>query len=221
MVHLLGLCRERHHFVQELGWTNVSRYRYQIYEDWLKVLGHFVRRHKVKFSALVLDTSKADHKTFNEGDSELGFNKILFYLLLHRVGKLSLGTAPLYGYLDERVTKHTPDRLKDMLNSAVWGRWQFGSRPFRRLVFRHSHHTDLIQLVDLLIGGIAYDWNNHGRKKNARPEKKKLSQKILGLAEQNRLGILGGFSIWPFKFIQEVERGPADLGRVEHGHSKF
>lgn len=191
--------RKRHNHYREMGWTCVNDYKYEAYSEWLDVFASFANRRIVRMTALVLDTRMPTNQRWNTDDPDLGFNKLIYQLLLHRIGKkYAIGRRPIYGYLDSRKTVHRPDDLRRMLNGGLRKQFGFESNPFRRIVFIDSKLSDLIQLVDILIGGIAYDRNQHGSVPGARAAKIELSSKILALQE---FGLQ--FDIWNFRYNRE------------------
>jgi Protein of unknown function (DUF3800) len=181
----------------EMKWTKVSKGMYHAYEAWVDLFF----RQQVRYTALIVDTTKFDHKTFNEGDEEIGFNKMLYQLLLHRVGRRYGRFARIYGYLDSRTTKHTPENLRLILNAALAKHHRIDTDPFRRITFRDSHHADLIQTVDILSGAIAFQRNGHGNRQGASEAKKKLSEYILETA--GKRPHCWYFHFWDFEFRKE------------------
>lgn len=179
IVEKFARLRNEKNFKSELKWKKVSNQKYPFYEAWIDAFFELARGGFVRFNALVVDTSKFDHHKHNEGDGDLGFNKLLYQLLLHRIGKRYKGDSPLYGYLDRRTTKHTPENLRQILNAGLAKYHKIDSAPFRSLQFIESVDSDLIQTVDVLIGGIAYAYNGHALKLGAKEAKKKLSEQIM------------------------------------------
>ena len=96
------------------------------------------------YYSLVVDNSKMDHKRFNDGDKEIGFNKMLFRLLFQFARKYR--SQPIfYAYLDHRATVHTPDRMRLMLNGRARKVLNVTHNPFRVCQFRNSEDVRLIQ----------------------------------------------------------------------------
>jgi Protein of unknown function (DUF3800) len=72
--------------------------------------------------------------------------------------------------------------LRTILNRGCQKKLDSREWPFRRCQFRDSKDTPLLQLVDILIGGIAYRLNSHDKASNAAPAKGELSSYILNCA---------------------------------------
>jgi hypothetical protein len=65
-------------------------------------------------------------------------------------------------------------------------------------VFTDSKKSDLIQLVDLVIGGLAFDKNMHGEREGARKEKIELSQRIVNM--QTIPAVESQFNLWNWEY---------------------
>jgi len=72
--------------------------------------------------------------------------------------------------------------------------------PYRRLQFRDSKKTPLLQLADILSGALAYHLNGHRHEQDASPAKVELSDYVLRsarIADVFRDTSMGGkFTIW-------------------------
>jgi hypothetical protein len=191
----LGAVRQKYNHRREIGWTCVNGYKFGVYEEWLAIFLSFARRQRIRMTALTLDTHLPANRGWGADDSDLGFNKLIYQLLLHRVGKkYAKVLRPIYGCLDSRTTRHRPDDLRQMLNGGLRN-LGFKCNPFREIVFRDSRDSDLIQLVDMLVGGLAYARNGHGEKPDARPHKIELSARICAAEREN-----SQFDLWEFEY---------------------
>lgn len=195
--------RRRHNQTRELGWSCVSKYKFAVYEGWMDVLQAFAAQRRLRVTSLILDTSERNDKQYNEGDCDLGFNKLLYQLLLHRVGKRYGRDRALFGVLDDRTTKHRPEKLRDMLNAGLAKTCSIETRPFKTLEFQNSKDSDLIQLTDIVAGGLAFHRNDHANLPGVRAEKILLSRRIQSL---RRMRVVGGqFDIWEFHYKKRLK----------------
>ncbi len=163
----------------EAKWTKVSKTKLPAYKRIVDVL--FNGDVSVHFHSLVVDTTRLDHKRFNSGSREIGFNKEVYQLAL----KCSRLYSPLLFHLypDHRETTQKPEDLRLMLNRGCRKGGDKRDWPFRRCQFRDSRTTLPLQLVDIIIGGVAYRLNGHDKKENASPAKSDLSAYILERAQ--------------------------------------
>lgn len=182
----------------EMKWGSVSQGKRAPYERVVDAFFNDPLFRSVDFHSTVVDTWGQDHMGFNEGDREVTFNKEL-YQLATKFARLYQDRI-FHLYPDDRETSQLPGRLREILN---WGRRKMGDRrdfPYRRCHFRKSHETPLLQLVDILLGGLAYRINGHHEAANASPTKVDLSALILDRAGiKNPMAdtpIAGKFTVW-------------------------
>lgn len=180
----------------EAKWTKVSRAKLSAYKRICDVL--FDNGDLAHFHSLFVDTTMLDHRRFNDGSRDIGFNKEIYQLAIKfsRLYKDSL----FHLYPDKRETSQEPNDLRLILNRGCRKSGDGRDWPFRRCQFRDSSNTFALQLVDILVGGIAYALNGHSAAANASPAKIELSRYIL-----DRAGIVdaasgtartGRFTIW-------------------------
>src|SRR5690606_12761880 len=98
----------------------------------------------------------------------------------------------------KRTTAHSPENLRTMLNYGLAKYCNIHTNAFRSLAFEDSKDSDLIQLVDVLIGGIAFDRNKHAETPGTRPQKIELSRRILALKRD--VSMKHQFDFWDFQF---------------------
>jgi hypothetical protein len=191
----------------EAKWTRVSRSKLPAYKRLVDVV--FDNVDLAHFHSIVINTSDLDHKKFNQGNRDLGFNKELYFLAM-KFAKLYYKKL-LHVYPDRRKTNQDPDDLRLILNRGCrkWGDKR--DWPFRRCQFRDSDATPALQLVDLLIGAIAYELNGHARAPDASPPKTELSKYVLERAgvrnAMNGTARMGRFTIW-HRQLQKASRNP-------------
>jgi hypothetical protein len=182
---------------KEAKWAKVSRAKLPAYKRIVSVL--FDNPDLAHFHSLYIDTTKLDHKKWNDGSREIGFNKEIY--------QLALKCSHLYPdnlfhlYPDRRRTKQRPEDLRVILNR---GCAKYGDKrdwPFRRCQFRDSDLTLPLQLTDILIGALAYQLNGHAAAKGAAPHKIELSEFILERAKvvdvSRGTARSAKFTIWP------------------------
>lgn len=137
----------------ELGWKRVSPNKLPFYSALLEL---FRSNPELRFRCLVADRNMLDHATHNDGDSELGFYKLYYQMLVHW---LEPGHRH-HVYLDwqQNATQH---RFSDL--SLVLQRKLRGRASIACLEPVTSSNVPLIGLTDILIGAVGYAWNGlHG-----------------------------------------------------------
>lgn len=183
----------------EMGWVKVSRSKLAAYQRVVDAFFDNPQRYgPFEFHSLVVDTHQIRDGVWNNGSREVGFNKEIFQIC-NKVARLHSARL-IRVYLDSRDTKSSPDELRLILNRH---RARTGDRrdwPFRRVHFRNSADCQIMQLVDVLLGGVAYHLNGHHLAAGASPAKIHLSKHILSRARVADVTrdtfVTGKFTIW-------------------------
>jgi hypothetical protein len=190
----------------ELAWVKVSRTKLAAYKRMVDV---FFDSAETAFHCLYVDTSQQDHRRFNEGSREIGFNKEI-YQLLNKVRQL-YSTRLFHCYPDKRSTNTPTEDLRLILNRGARKDGDARDYPFRRVAFRDSDKSLCIQLVDVILGAVAYHINGHHQAAGASPAKCELAAYILrraGVRDAIKGTSRGGkFTIWP-RQLRKASRSP-------------
>jgi hypothetical protein len=198
--------RRKHALFGEVKWSKVSRSKLSVYKEFADVFFDLMQADKVHFHSLIADTSTFDHRTYNRGSREIGFNKLIYQLLVNKFGRLYGDHYRLYVYLDHRTTRASLIELRTIVNAGVAKRWDIQGWPFRRLDFRESTATDLFQITDLLIGAMGHHKNEHHLLPNASPAKREFIQHLASaagvtdLCRDTRRG--AKLSVWNFRYYR-------------------
>lgn len=182
----------------EMKWGVVSRAKFAAYQRLVDAFFDDPAFANVDFHTTVVDTWHQDHAKFNDGDREVTFNKELY--------QLAIKFARLYPdrlfhlYPDDRETTQRPGELRDILN---FGRRKKGDRrdfPYRRSHFRKSHETPMLQVVDILLGAVAFHVNGHINAEGASVPKSNLARHVMARAgvrnPMKDTAKSGKFTIW-------------------------
>lgn len=163
----------------EFKWTKVSTGKADCYREVVGVHFDELCSNGVQFHALVLDQHGIDHRCYNQGDEDLGYNKWLYQLLLHRVGKPFGSFEKIVVDLDNRNTSRDPVELQRILNSKMGSlTGTYLEPPFARIAHRDSKGTRLLQLTDLLAGAVAWHKNDHDSRPDASAAKAALANEV-------------------------------------------
>jgi hypothetical protein len=184
----------------EMKWTKVSPTKLAAYQRVTKAVlrpppGPF---NLIEFHSLAVDTHKLKDKVFNSGSREVGFNKEIFQLC-QKFGRIH--RFPLFHvYLDQRNTSSSTDELRNILNRGVMLKQPERDWPYRRLHFRDSSKCQSLQIVDIMIGAIAFRLNGHYAAPGASLAKRELSDHVLSLVNVRDVTrdtrVRGRFTIW-------------------------
>ena len=183
----------------ELAWTKVSKAKLPAYKRVVDFVAHATSAlPSLQFHSLFVDTSKINDHRFNDGSRDVGFNKEVYQLGM-KIGRL-YPQALFHTYLDERSTKSRPEDLRDLLNFGLRKNLPDRDFPFRRVHFRNSSKCQCLQVVDVVLGGLAYHINGHRHVADASPAKCELSDYILAAARirdvHQGTNRTGSFTVW-------------------------
>ncbi len=184
--------RTRYRLDAEMKWTKVSRTKLPAYKAFLDTFWLYP---ELSFNCIVVDTYILDHKTYNRGDEELGFYK--FY---HLVVRHNLNFRNLYWlYTDERHNRKSYRLSTLRLTTNNWWKKKAHVEPLRNIEPRSSKDEDFIQLADILLGAIAYEWNGY----SSSVPKLELARYIADRSGKKSLRSAGGrgakVNIWEWK----------------------
>lgn len=184
---------------REAKWTKVSKRHLPAYralvDTFFKSPDYITPCH---FHATAIESARQNHSKFNEGDKELGFNKEIYQLIMKFVRLYPDGIYHIH--LDYRDSSQSNDETRRILNKGIYRRLDRMDMPIRRVHMRRSHEVLTLQLVDILLGGIAYQLNGHIEKSGASAPKCALSKHITSLANisniENDTSFSGKFTLW-------------------------
>lgn len=183
----------------EMGWTKVSRGKLPAYRRLVDLFFDNPNRFEpFDFHCLTVDTSRIRDRAFNDGSRSIGFNKEIYQMGM-KFGRLYKNRL-LHVYPDYRETDQSPDELRLIFNRGIKKKGDGRDWPFRRVHFRDSSAVPALQMVDVLLGAVAFRLNGHHEKPDASPAKVELSRHIL---ERGRVrdvtrdtATAGKFTIW-------------------------
>jgi len=134
----------------EFGWKRLSPNKASFYHA---VLQLFTSTPELQFRCVVVDRHALDDELYNDGDTELGFYKLYYQMLVHWLSP----QCSYRIYLDIQNTREKGrfSTLRDILRKRLMGRARIES-----LEPAESSELELMQLVDLLIGAVGYAWND-------------------------------------------------------------
>ena len=141
----------------ELKWTKVSKTYFDIYRDFVNVFFDF---QDLVFKCIIIDTSILDYQNYHNGDKELGFYKFYFFLISRNL----IPNSKHYLFTDS-IDNREPNRLSDL--KRIINNWYKKNcdpdwAPLINIEPKDSKKDELIQLVDILLGAVAFSWNQDG-----------------------------------------------------------
>lgn len=188
----------------EIKWKKTSARGLSLYKAFIDVYVKYAKQDLAHFHCLYVESCTLDH-SHSSNDADTTLNKLIYQLMLHRVGRRYSG--PIYVYVDNRETPYSPDAIRPMLNAAM-AKYGDHTEPFRRLSFIDSHKSDIVQLTDLLIGAVGYRKNNRHKRVDASPHKNELGEYIARkcgeLEPKPNVPTAKLFTLWKFEYKKKM-----------------
>ncbi|WP_417515816.1 DUF3800 domain-containing protein [Minwuia sp.] len=182
----------------EMKWTKVSPAKLAAYKRFTGTFFEPEWRGQVQFHSLIVDTHRQDHKAFNQGSREIGFNKEI-YQIIQKFRRL-YGDCVFHVYPDSRETPQSTDELRTIVNLGARKAGDRRPWPVRRLHFANSKQSLTLQLVDLFTGALAFRVNDRHLAVGASVAKIELSQQVLDLSQirdpKRDTSARGKFTVW-------------------------
>lgn len=187
----------------EIKWTKVSASKLPAYKRVVDVFfDGVVDVAPLHFHSLVIDTSRINDAAHNDASRDIGFNKEVYQLCM-KFGRLYNGRI-FHVYPDQRSTSQLTEDLRLMLNRGIAKKGDKRDWPYRRIHFRNSSTTPLLQLTDVLLGAFLFRRNGHRYAQDASPAKSELSDHVLYRARINNMELdtpmSGKFTVWNRKY---------------------
>lgn len=190
--------------MDSLQWKNLSSHKkLASYSTLLDFFFEKNCQHKLDFTCLVIDTHRLDHRSHNDGDAELFFQKMVFNYVK---ALCALYSPPeiIRCFHGRRSSKFELQQVREIINSALARRkGTVLFRPLRQLEYANVSASGLHQLTDVLLGCVAYHWNASMRR-NPGSAKSALAKYAQAESPSHRLDQLSPkslrhFNIWPLR----------------------
>lgn len=197
----LAVLRQQEGLGATLKWTKVKRQYLEKYKRFVDLFFDLASTGGARFNGLILDTQKIDHRSYNEGDEELGYYKFFCQLLVHRV----FDPEALHYVAMDRRTQRRSDRLETLttvVNRMLYKK--YGTTPIKAIVTRSVRELPGLQLNDVLLGAMAFHKNGQhlvpdvsvGKLSLAAYMAEKLGRPNLGCATPRSEQV---FNVWLFQ----------------------
>jgi len=131
---------------KELKWTKLNSNKKEFYKE---LLEYFFASTDLKFNAqVVLNKSILNHTKFNDGEADNFYYKMYYYTLLPFL-KPNNSYNIFIDYKDTKGGKRAK-KLKDVIHNTFYGEIDC------QFTIINSKESQIMQLVDILIGAIGY-----------------------------------------------------------------
>jgi len=138
--------KHKHNATYELKWTKLNNNKKEFYKD---LLEFFFSNIYMKFNAqLILNKKNLNHQKYNDGEADMFYYKMYYYTLipfLEPNNKYNI-------FIDYKDTKggQRAKKLNEVIKNSFYGEIE------TNFTIIQSYESQIMQLVDILIGAIAY-----------------------------------------------------------------
>ena len=140
----------KHGIKHEIKWNTISSTHIPMYKE---LIDYFFNSEMEFRCVLVTYKDRLDNLSFNSGDHDNFYYKLIYQLLYNPYAYDYSGTTQYRVYLDIKDTK---GRSKLVKITQVFENKFHGNSPFRHFQHIRSHESQFIQMTDLFIGAISY-----------------------------------------------------------------
>lgn len=172
-------------FLGELKWSKANTKKYlDLYKKVVDVFFNSIKNSQIRACIMLVDTHNDKIKEYNNLKED-GFFKLLYQLYLH-----NCRTPGIYRIYPDRITNPRVDvnlaKLKSFLNSSLQKKFKDKVNPENRpeewvkeIKPIDSKTTDLMQMLDVVMGAIGFYQNRHFEKENVSKPKKELMKYVM------------------------------------------
>ena len=165
---------------KEIKWNDMRNHRVPAYETYVDYFFDLLSADRVHYHTIVFDNHTLDRVTYPNATTDSVLSRMYYQLMLHRCVRFYGRAYNLHMRPDRADAPQELPNLRAGLNSEAMRRYEIDSAPVRSIEPRDSKDEHLLQINDIILGGIAHHRN--GRHANARcsRHKKHLAAYILG-----------------------------------------
>ncbi len=138
--------KHKHNATNELKWTRLNNNKKEFYKELLKF---FFSSVDLKFNAqVVIEKSRLNHDKYNDGESDEFYYKMYYYALLPFL-KVQEDFNIFIDYKDTKGGQRAK-KLNEVIDNTFYGNINC------EFTIIHSHESQIMQVVDIMIGAISY-----------------------------------------------------------------
>ncbi|MBR0300721.1 MAG: DUF3800 domain-containing protein [Bacteroidales bacterium] len=160
--------KRKYGILHEIKWNTISNTHVDMYKE---LIDYFFSSRMDFRCVLVSYKDRLDNASFNHGDHDNFYYKMIYFLLYNPYAYDYSGLTQYRVFLDIKDTRgrHKLDKIHQVFDNKF-----LGKSPFLQFQHIRSHESQFIQLTDLFIGAIAYKSRSMGDEPNASPAKKEI-----------------------------------------------
>lgn len=193
---------------REMKWSAVDAVSYDRYCQFIAARFGNIISCQLAFCALTIDRKQLNHRAYNDGSEDVGISKFYYQMILHRFVPLMGVGSTLYIFPDKKNEKFDYNELQSSLNRRV---------KVAKVQPICSKKTNFGQLNDILLGAVAFRWNDKHLDPDVTEPKIKLAEYIASLVGLPSLATETPpyptqFGIWNFRLQPRIPPLPNKEG---------
>ena len=191
------------------------------YKGIIDLFYSLIQQDQIHFHCIIAEFGKFQHKAFSGGSPETSANRMYYQLLVHRVLRFYSRKAWIYIYPDMGGDCKDLEKFHGSMMNKAHIRYRV---PHRLVCIeaRDSELCNVVQMVDLIAGGIAYARNKREQQSKDGAHKAELAAYILKSSKLSSWSVDTAhnerkFTVWNFRH-QQWDFAPRSARRFErHG----
>lgn len=206
----IDVWRKQVSMTKELKWTKVTNDKLNQYTSFVNGAFSRIEQNDLFFRSVVFPVMDIDYAKFHSGSKDLGYYKLMYTFIVNSFPRFLKADDKLLIFMDEQSSNQSLETLKTCLNKTIFR--QLGrSEQVRNIQPVDSKQSNMIQLVDVLMGAVAFHNNRRHLQPDCRESKKTLAMHIAKRAGYASLAVSTpkhrpNFGIWQFQFGAKKER---------------
>jgi len=204
----------------EMKWSKFrGGERTKAYKAVVYLFYSLIAQNQIHFHCIVAEFGKFSHGAFEGGDPETSVNRMYYQLLVHRVCRFYARQCYIFVYPDQGNDSRDIERFHCQINLVANKKYQVPHR-LTRIEQVDSSQCEIIQMVDVIVGGIAHK-QNFAASADAGSYKTDLANYILQQAPhpcwaRDTAKNARRFTVWNFRHQHLVagDKAPRALGGI-------
>ena len=148
--HGIKLIKEKHGYSgsYEIKWTKIRKNNIELSKD---LISYFFDNPHMRFRGYIINKEGLNHSQHFQTHNEWYYK--MFYRLFEPIIEQGYQTS-IYLDIKDTISNLNISKLKEIINNHAFS---FGLPGVTRIQSVHSHETQILQIVDLLIGALRYE----------------------------------------------------------------
>lgn len=163
----------------EMKWNKTKKGNSDKYHEMVHYFFQLIEDEVISFHCLLIDFDRFDHNLRLDGGPKESLKRMYYQLILHRLCKKH-PNCDLYAFPDKSGELDGLSHFKDVLNIASRQKFGYKRDCLKAIEFRDSEKETLLQLNDIVLGGVCYQKNKRFEAQDAGQSKANLAGYILG-----------------------------------------